>query len=362
MSFRLWTIFYVFALVAAAMATFGGWGIVVAVIVLLFWAKVFYAPTKPLTLVELLVIICVLGMFIGLLMPAVSTSRGAARRNQCTNNLKQLALAILNYESATGALPPAYVADAAGEPMHSWRTLVLPYLEEMPLYRRYNFNEPWDGPNNRKLASLMPDVYRCPSQSDGRVQSAIETNYFMFARPRSISAVGSARTFRSITDGMANTLMLIEASGLRVHWMEPRDVTADEAVELLTTKPRSGHSHVHEGFFTTTIHETAQRNVVFFDGHTVHMGQFSNAAIAKALLTIAGGEVIPPNLNDEYKPDVVTTVVNWRNIYALSLFVILTLLPAAWLRKQRTRSATKSVHEENDIADGQSSVQNISII
>jgi prepilin-type processing-associated H-X9-DG protein len=332
MTFRLWTIFYVFALVAAAMATFGPGGVIFAALVLGFWTWTNHTEKRALRLVPALVILAIIGTLFALVIPVTPSVREAARRNQCMNNLKQLALGILNYESATGGLPPAYVKDANGTPMHSWRTLILPYLDELPLYKSYNFNEPWDGPINSTLIGQMPEVYRCPSQSDGKAGSAFETHYFAVVGPGSIFPGDKAATIRSSTDGISNTLMLIEATGLGVNWLDPRDVTVDEAVELLTTKPRSGHSHVHEGFFTTTYHETSQRNVVFIDGHVVHMGQFDDADVAKALLTIAGGETIPQELADEYKPDVVTTIVNWRNIYALSLFVVLAMLPAAWMR------------------------------
>jgi translation elongation factor EF-Tu-like GTPase len=60
-------------------------------------------------------------------------------------------LAVANYHETYGCFPPAYVADRDGKPMHSWRVLILPFLEQQELYHAYNFAEPWDGPNNRKL-------------------------------------------------------------------------------------------------------------------------------------------------------------------------------------------------------------------
>jgi hypothetical protein len=68
-------------------------------------------------------------VLICLLLPAVRSARGPARRAQCGNNLKQIALALLTYETVYHALPPAYTVDADGKPLHSWRTLILPYLE-----------------------------------------------------------------------------------------------------------------------------------------------------------------------------------------------------------------------------------------
>ena len=70
-----------------------------------------------------------------------------------------------NYYADYGCFPPAYLADAKGRPLHSWRALLLPYLDP-PLAAQYRFDEPWDGPNNSLLVSRIPDVYRCPSDSE----------------------------------------------------------------------------------------------------------------------------------------------------------------------------------------------------
>src|SRR4051794_1481798 len=87
-------------------------------------------PGRGFTLVELLVIVGIIVFLIALLLPATRSSSQAARRSQCVNNLKQIALALYNYEQAHNALPPAYIVDAKGRALHSWRTLILPYLEQ----------------------------------------------------------------------------------------------------------------------------------------------------------------------------------------------------------------------------------------
>src|SRR5690606_28292508 len=83
------------------------------------------------------------GGLIGFCWPPVSTKCSLSVRGQCQNNLRQVVLALHGYHVDHGCFPPAYVADAAGRPMHSWRVLVLPYLEEQDLYAAYNFAEPW---------------------------------------------------------------------------------------------------------------------------------------------------------------------------------------------------------------------------
>ena len=89
------------------------------------------------TLVGFLGVLGIIALVIALLLPLARNGAGpAARRAQCTNNLKQIALALHNYEQAYKALPPAYTVDAEGRPLHSWRTLILPYLEEERSTRR----------------------------------------------------------------------------------------------------------------------------------------------------------------------------------------------------------------------------------
>ena len=85
---------------------------------------------------------------VAMLLPAMRTAGPAARRAQCVNNLKQIALALFNYESAYNALPPAYTVDAEGKPLHSWRTLILPYLEKQSLYDSIDLSKPWNDPAN----------------------------------------------------------------------------------------------------------------------------------------------------------------------------------------------------------------------
>src|SRR5579885_1840752 len=104
------------------------------------------------TLIELLVVIAIIAVLIALLLPAVQSAREAARRAQCTNNLKQMGLALANYESATGAYPQCYAQRAAGDPSNAngeagdsgWgnfsvHAYLLPYMEQGAVYNAINF-------------------------------------------------------------------------------------------------------------------------------------------------------------------------------------------------------------------------------
>ncbi len=120
------------------------------------------APVKGkfrITLVEALVVIAIIGILVGLLLPATRAARPAARRMQCSNNFKQLGLAMHNYAADYKCLPPAYTVDAQGNRLHSWRTLLLPYLEENELYKKIDLSKPWNDPDN--LAAFGQKMPRC---------------------------------------------------------------------------------------------------------------------------------------------------------------------------------------------------------
>ncbi|MFO0954095.1 MAG: DUF1559 domain-containing protein [Isosphaeraceae bacterium] len=134
------------------------------------------------TLIELLVVMAVIGVLVGMLLPAVQSARESARRAQCVNNLKQLGLAIHNYEGSVGALPPAYVGDISttgtafgvsypddnrnGPPGFAWGTLLLPYLEQAPVYAAFNTGLPCWAPANTTSARVKLSAFLCPSVPD----------------------------------------------------------------------------------------------------------------------------------------------------------------------------------------------------
>ena len=122
-------------------------------------------PRRKNRLLSIVATVGILMLLIALLLPAIRSGAGpAARRAQCTNNLKQIALALHQYEQSHKALPPAYTVDASGRPLHSWRTLILPYLEQSSLYQTIDLSKPWNDPANAKAYNTPLSVFRCPEQ------------------------------------------------------------------------------------------------------------------------------------------------------------------------------------------------------
>ncbi|ODU01276.1 MAG: prepilin-type N-terminal cleavage/methylation domain-containing protein [Planctomycetes bacterium SCN 63-9] len=194
------------------------------------------------TLIELLVVIAIIAVLIALLLPAVQAAREAARRIQCTNNLKQIGLAMHNYEGTHGRLPSARTNSP-----HYWSSLaqILPQLEGGALYNFINFDHSTapNARNNYDMAnttaiSYMIATYFCPSdRKQGQVNEEYgPTNYFAVAGTGTMAKGsgnglmfdGSGVKFAEITDGLSNTGAFVESikgSGI--------DTTSPAAFDLL---------------------------------------------------------------------------------------------------------------------------------
>ena len=214
-------------------------------------------------------------LLVALLLPFVRSSNGpAARRAMCTNNMKQIMIALLNYEQMYRTFPPPYTTDAAGRRLHSWRTLILPFIEENALYKKIDLTRAWDDPANASALRSMPSVYRCPAVTDGENTTCylalVGTDYaFSPDHPRKVTA---------FADGTSNTLMIMEAApGSAVPWMAPRD--ADLATMLSIRKDTPSN---HDGGI----------NVAFADGSVRFMKSSTDLRERLIRLTIRGGEQV----------------------------------------------------------------------
>jgi prepilin-type processing-associated H-X9-DG protein len=208
---------------------------------------------------------------------------GRHHRPQCLNYLHNIALALHNYHANYGSLPPAYLADGNGRPMHSWRVLILPYLDRPDLYQAYRFDEPWYGPNNSKLHNLIVDLFNCPEDHGGR--KSTETSYVAVVGNETLWPGDHAVKLDDITDGLGNTLLVVEIADSGIHWMEPRDLHVAQMSRTINGKSGQGISSGHPGGAV----------VGFADGRVRFLSEKTPPATIGALLTIRGGEKIPHN-------------------------------------------------------------------
>jgi prepilin-type N-terminal cleavage/methylation domain-containing protein len=203
------------------------------------------------TLVELLVVIAIIGILVGLLLPAVQAAREAARRMQCLNNLKQMGLALHNYESAFQLFPPSRLGNkvaiegrASGSSAYqSWPTLVLPFIEQQNLQNLMDFNSAWSSLRNRPAVGTQLSFMLCPSAPGGdrfdrfwvdgaaagdygsmnEIKDRVYTRVLGLPDPgdnarAGVLARGSSNPLSRITDGTSNTLMIAEAGGQPNVW------------------------------------------------------------------------------------------------------------------------------------------------
>ncbi len=179
--------------------------------------------TRVRSTVRALIAVALAASVVVWLAMAVAKAREEARSAQCVGNLAQLELALHNYESTYGLLPPAAITDANGKPLLSWRVAILPIIEQESLYKQIKLDEPWDGPNNRKLNGLRPPNFGCPSHPESGAKGY--TDYVAVVGPRTLfPGGGNARKRSDIRDDPTSTLMLVESANCAINWMEPRDL------------------------------------------------------------------------------------------------------------------------------------------
>ncbi len=191
-----------------------------------------HSPRRGFTLIELLVVIAIIGVLIALLLPAVQAAREAARRIQCTNNLKQIGLALANYEGANGAMPMTMALIGSGTTtayFTGWsaQARLLPYLDQGVIFNAANISIFKEDPVNSTIISLTVNVFLCPSEA--RTQPSVHdygvsgvTSYgacqgdwfvwggFSGAQNRCAFGPNRSRRLSEFTDGLSNTLMFAE--------------------------------------------------------------------------------------------------------------------------------------------------------
>ncbi len=161
------------------------------------------------------------------------------RNTEIGNQLRQMSLAALNFESAYQHLPGHAIyterPGRGGEPLLSWRVSILPFIGQQALYEQFNLDEPWDSPNNLALVEFMPQIFAHPLTENGMtVFQAVTT--IRGDGPTSVFTIGNEERvgFGSITDGSSNTMLFAEANvDEAVIWTKPEDLVYDEMDPLM---------------------------------------------------------------------------------------------------------------------------------
>ena len=201
-----------------------------------------------LTVLAILVLICGLGLLIPALTPTQIPGRMA-----CSNNLKQIGIALHNYHAVYRSLPPAYTVDEYGNRLHSWRTLILPFIEQQAIYETIDLSKPWNDPANLAAFETAISTYACPSDAN-TPDDPRETTYLAVINPSGAMPGSTPTSFREITDGLATTLVIVEIPGKdAVHWMSPHDV---ESEVFINGKRPTIHSH---GFLSPFLKKSMRK-------------------------------------------------------------------------------------------------------
>jgi RNA polymerase sigma factor (sigma-70 family) len=147
----------------------------------------------------------------------------AALRMQSLKNLKSIGIAMHDYHSVLGTLPPSAILDKNKKPLLSWRVLLLPYLEEQDLFKQFKLDEPWDSPHNKKLLAAMPKIY---APVGDKAKEPGLTYYQVFTGAGTAFEGERGLRVTDFLDGTSNTLLIIEA-GEPVPWTKPADLVYD---------------------------------------------------------------------------------------------------------------------------------------
>jgi uncharacterized protein DUF1559 len=157
--------------------------------------------------------------------PRADVKDDESPRDSSISNMKQLGLGMNVYHGANESFPARAIFDKNGKPLLSWRVQMLLYLDQGALYDKFHLDEPWDSPHNKKLIEPMPAVFRSP-QSEAPTNT---TTYLVPVGPGTLFEGNKGRSFREITDGSSNTIMLVEANDDQaVIWTKPDDLEYDQ--------------------------------------------------------------------------------------------------------------------------------------
>lgn len=160
--------------------------------------------------------------------------------------------------------------------MHSWRVLILPFIGEQKLFDQYDFTQPWNSKANQELATAMPSIY---AFHGNHRPGTVTTNYLAVVGKDTLWPGASARTTKEVTDQHSTTIMVVENSGEKIHWMEPRDLQFD-SMSFVVNSPHGVSS------------KYLAPAVIMLNNSLRRLEANLPKQVLRALLTVDGGESI----------------------------------------------------------------------
>lgn len=266
---------------------------------------------RAFTVIELLVVVAVIAVLLALLLPAVQQARSAARRTQCLNHLKQLALGLHNYHDVHNVLPPGamLVGPAFGTASGwGWGAMLLPYVDQQNLYQRVDFNVPTAVGTNIDTIAHGLSLWRCPAdvgpetlQITIPASGAFTVAHGNYAANDSMMTGLSATRFRDVRDGLTNTFLLSErgwvpdstSRSFTSAWIGILATDTQNVfdsipfVEMIATRPINfslGGSDCFSSYHSGGAH------AALGDGSVRFLSEDMDQIVYEAVGTVAGGE------------------------------------------------------------------------
>ncbi|MCF0234583.1 MAG: DUF1559 domain-containing protein [Thermoguttaceae bacterium] len=229
------------------------------------------------TLAALFVVLGVILVFY-LLSGMLLLQRESARRERCDVNLARLYMGLAEYADANGSFPPAFVADAEGRKLHSWRVLVLPFIGEAELFSKIRLDESWDSEYNAQFHAQSLPIFQCASSPNEFQKPGFCAVSAVLGERTAFPEDGRAVALTQLADGAANTILLVERKR-PICWMNPDAELTETQVLADNAKP----TKEREDF--GSWHGPGEY-VLFCDGHRAFVSEKVDEKILKLLLNI----------------------------------------------------------------------------
>ena len=334
MTFRLTTLLYVFALLAAAMATFGpGSGMLVASIaaVYLFVAVKRSREWRCFTGLMILCAVC----FFALSIPARQAAIDSANLGRSCWRCLHITLAFYEYEQTYGQYPPYISRDSNGAPLHGWRTHILSEIEEPLLYKQIKLDEPWDSDDNLSVTRNTSIEYLRSERGMAQQSQPNETHFFAVVDDSNPWPVDVKMPEDRDPKDALKRVLFIEVAGRGVPWYEPRDLTTAEAVDILCGNWSEDYEWIRSGYFVSDRIRgdgILQRYIGLEEGGKRSVGCFRDRELAEALCRGTDDDrfIGWQDRDDIYrapKEMVIGHIIHWGRIWGLAVFVALAIGP-----------------------------------